>query len=311
MGDGQHVFWEEWGSPGGVDALYLHGGPGGGLGRSSYRNKFDLDRFRVVGLDQRGCGHSIPLAGDADHDLQANTTQRLIEDIETLRNHLGIERWLVNGVSWGSTLAIAYAQAHPGRVTGMVLMAVTTTSAAEVEWITETVGAVFPEEWDRFAEHAEAAGIGYRRGHGRVVDAYAQLFADPDAAVRDAASWAWARWEDVHVSLPTGVHPDPRWADSRFRVPFCTLTAHYWSHNGFCDPPLLDRMDAISQIPAILIHGRADISGPARTAWEAQRRWPASSLRIIEWEGHGGNAMVDEWEQALATMADEIQRRPL
>lgn len=305
--DGQQVYWEEWGNPTGIPAVYLHGGPGGGLGRSSYRSEFDLDRYRVIGLEQRGCGRSVPLAGEAAHDLRANTTQRLIEDMEALRLHLGIERWLLNGVSWGSTLAIAYAQAHPERVSGAVLMAVTTTSEAEVAWITETVGAIFPEEWDRFAAHAETAGIGFRRGHSRLVDAYAQLLTHPDAAVRDAASRAWARWEDVHISLPAGgVHPDPHWDDDSFRLPFATLTSHYWSHNGFCDPPLLQRMERISHIPAILIHGRADVSGPVRTAWEVHQRWTASTLRVIEDEGHGGFAMVGAWKQALATLADII-----
>ena len=251
-----------------------------------------------------------PLAGSPEHDLQANTTGRLIDDIEALRVHLGVDRWLVNGVSWGSTLGIAYAQAHPGRVSGIVLVAVTTTSAAEVEWITETVGAIFPEEWDRFAAHAENAGIGYERGHGQLVDAYARLLDDPNPSVRDAASRAWARWEDVHISLPAGgVRHNPRWEDGSYRVPFCTLTAHYWSHNGFFDPPLLDTMDGIGHIPAILIHGRADVSGPMRTAWNVHNAWPASSLRIIENEGHGGPAMVEEWKNALTEMAERAVTR--
>lgn len=309
VGAGQSVYWEEWGEPDGLPALYLHGGPGGGLGASNYRRKFDLARCRVIGFEQRGCGRSIPLAGSPEHDLRLNTTDRLIEDIEVLRVQLGIERWLLNGVSWGSTLAIAYAQSHPQRVSGIVLMAVTTTSAAEVEWTTETVGAIFPEEWDRFAAHAENAGIGYRRGRGRLVDAYARLLTDPDPVVRDAASHAWARWEDVHVSLPAGgVHPDPAWDADTFRVPFCTLTTHYWSNNGFCDPPLLDGMDRIGHIPAILIHGRADVSGPVRTAWEVHSRWPASSLRVIEDEGHGGNVMVDEWTNALSELMERVSR---
>lgn len=185
----------------------------------------------------------------------------------------------------------------------------TTTSAAEVEWITETVGAIFPEEWDCFARHAEQAGIGFRRGRSRLVDAYARLLGDPDPAVRDAASRAWARWEDVHVSLLAGgVHRDPRWDDADFRLQFVSLTTHYWSHNGFCDPPLLERMDRIGHVPAILIHGRADVSGPARTAWELHRRWPASSLRIIEHEGHGGTEMVVAWTSALADMEGRSRR---
>ncbi|MGC3993990.1 MAG: prolyl aminopeptidase [Propionicimonas sp.] len=309
VGGGQQLYWEESGTPDGLPALYLHGGPGGGLGTGGYRTKFDPQRFRVVGFDQRGCGRSVPLASDPAHDLAANTTPQLVADIEALRVHLGIDAWLVNGVSWGSTLAIAYAQAHPDRVLGVVLMAVTTTSAAEVEWITETVGAIFPEEWDRFAAHAEAAGIGYRRGEGRLVDAYARLLRDPDPTVRDAASWAWARWEDVHVSLGLPEpETNPRWADPEFRLPFVTLATHYWAHDGFVEPPLLDGMERIGHLPAVLIHGRADVSGPVRTAWEVHHRWPASELVIVPDEGHGGMEMVEAWSDALSRLADRMQR---
>jgi proline iminopeptidase len=168
VGDGNEIYWEEWGSPEGVPAVYLHGGPGGGLRTSRYRNRFDLTRIRVVGFDQRGCGRSTPHVSDPSVSLTDNTTAHLVRDIERLREHLGIEAWIVNGVSWGSTLALAYAQAHPDRVLGIVLFAVTTSSRREVDWITEGVGMVFPEAWDRFASHAENAGTGYRRGHGRL-----------------------------------------------------------------------------------------------------------------------------------------------
>ncbi|UFU06468.1 alpha/beta fold hydrolase [Ruania halotolerans] len=295
--DGQSVYWEESGNPHGVPALYLHGGPGGGLGSRGYVTKFDPERYRIIGLDQRGCGRSAPLAHEAAHDLEANTTPRLIADLDELREHLGIEAWVVNGVSWGSTLAIAYAQAHPGRVRGIVLFAVTTTSRAEVDWITEGVGMIFPEEWDRFAAHAEQAEATYRRREGRLVEAYARLLRDP--ITRDAASLAWARWEDVHVSVGTGgFRRDPRWEDEGFRHAFTVLASHYWAHDGFAEPPLLDRMDRIGHIPAVLIHGRRDISGPVRTAWELHRRWPASRLVIDEGDGHGGAGMVEEWVRA-------------
>lgn len=163
VGDGNQVYWEEWGSPGGTPAVYLHGGPGAGLGTSQYRDKFDLRRTRVVGFDQRGCGRSTPHVSDPSVSLARNTTPQLIRDIESLRRHLGVEAWVVNGVSWGSTLALAYAQAHPDRVLGIVLFAVTATSRREVDWVTEGVGAIFPEAWDQLASHAENAGIGYRR----------------------------------------------------------------------------------------------------------------------------------------------------
>lgn len=299
VGDGQAVYWEEWGVSDGVPALYLHGGPGGTVGASGYRHRFDLTRTRVVGFDQRGCGRSTPHASDLGVSLATNDTAHLIADIEALREHLGIESWIVNGASWGSTLALAYAQAHPHRVRGSVLFAVTTSSRAEVDWITEGVRAVFPEAWDRFAGHAEQAGIGYRRGHGRLVEAYARLMASPEQAVRDAASQEWALWEDTHVSIGAGGFcRDPRWDDARFRLAFSRLTAHYWSNDGFCAPPIFHRMKRLHGIPATLIHGRRDISSPAVTAWQLHRAWPGSDLVIDEGDGHGGSSMSERWRAA-------------
>lgn len=253
----------------------------------------------MIGLDQRGCGRSTPHASDPSTSLDANTTDRLVRDIEHLREHLGVEAWIVNGASWGCTLALAYAHAHPDRVTGIVLVAVTTTNRSEVDWISEGVGAVFPEAWDRLARHAEDAGVGYVRGRDRLVEAYARLMSSPDPAVRDAASWEWARWEDTHVSIGAGgLRRDPRWQDRRFRHAFVRLTTHYWSHDGFLDPPLLARPDLPVGIPAVLIHGRRDISGPVATAWQLHRRWPASQLVIDEDGGHGGGTMGEAWRAA-------------
>jgi proline iminopeptidase len=303
VGDGQSIYWEEWGAPDGAPALYLHGGPGGTLGASGYRRRFDLDRTRVVGFEQRGCGRSTPHAADSSTSLASNTTAHLIADIEALREHLGITAWILNAVSWGSTLALAYAQAHPERVRGIVLFAVTTTSRREVDWVTEGVGAIYPEAWDHFASFAENAGIGYQRGRGRLVEAYAQLLSDADPAERDAASREWALWEDTHVSIGAGgLHRDPRWADDAFRLAFARLVTHYWSHDGFCDPPLLERMDRLEGLPGILIHGRRDVSGPVITAWELHRRWPGSELIIDEGDGHGGDSMVQAWSRANVRM---------
>ncbi|KRE61710.1 alpha/beta fold hydrolase [Nostocoides sp. Soil756] len=299
VGEGQRIYWEEWGKADGVPAVYLHGGPGGGLATSRYRLRFDLTRTRVVGFEQRGCGRSTPHAADPGTSLAANTTAHLVADMERLREHLGIRRWIVNGVSWGSTLAVAYAQAHPERVAGVVLFAVTTTSRAEVDWITEGVGTVFPEAWDRLATYAEEAGVGYRRGNSRVVEAYRRLMESPDPGVRERASWEWARWEDTHVAIGAGrMVRDPRWEDERFRLAFVRLCTHYWAHDGFCDPPLLEGMDRLAGIPATLIHGRRDISSPAVTAWMLHRRWSSSTLVVDEGDGHGGASMGERWRAA-------------
>jgi proline iminopeptidase len=299
VGDGHSVYWEESGSGDGVPALYLHGGPGGTLGEVGYRRLFDPSRVRVVGMDQRGCGRSRPLVTSPGYDLASNTTSALIADIERLRAHLGIERWLVNGVSWGSTLALAYAQAHPDRVSGIVLCAVTTTDRFQVDWITQTVGGIFPEAWDRLATHAEQAGIGYHRGEGRLVEAYAQLMTDPDPAVRDQAGRAWVEWEDHHISIGTdGVQRDPNWEDDEFRNNFATLVTHYWAHDAFLDPPILDQMHRLADIPATLIHGRRDVSGPAVIPWRLHKSWPGSELIIIESDGHVGPDMIKAWREA-------------
>lgn len=308
--DGQSLYWEEWGSPDGLAALYLHGGPGGGLGRSGYRNRFDLGRYRVVGLDQRGCGRSVPLAGSPGHDLARNNTPRLIADIEAVREERGIDAWVVNGVSWGSTLALAYAQAHPERVLGIVLMAATTTRPAEVHWITEGVAALYPEAWDRLAAFVGNHDPGFRRAETPLIDALARLMGRDDPELRAATARAWGEWEDWHVSIGAGGYrPDERWADPSFAVPFLTLVAHYWSHHGFCEPPILERMDLIADVPGRIIHGRLDVSGPVGTAWLLHRRWPASTLKVIEDEGHGGPRMVDAWSRANADLADLVRRR--
>lgn len=307
-GDEHEVYWEESGSSAGIPAVYLHGGPGGTLRAGSYRTKLDPARFRIVGLDQRGCGRSRPHVTTPGYDLGQNTTAHLVADLELLREHLGVDRWLLNGVSWGSTLALAYAQAHPERVLGLVLMAVTTTSRAEVDWITETVGAVFPEAWDRFASHAEQSAIGYRRGHGRLVEAYAELLRSPVPEVRDAASRAWTEWEDHHVAIGAGgFQRDPRWDDPEYRHCFATLVTHYWAHDGFLDPPILDRTDPLSSIPGTLIHGRRDISGPVVTPWRLHRAWPGSELIVDEGEGHGGVSMVEAWADANSRHADALE----
>lgn len=307
VGDGHEIYWEESGNPDGIPALYLHGGPGGSLGTGGYRNKFDPARFRVIGLEQRGCGRSTPHPTTPDYRLDQNTTPHLLDDIERIREHLGVEQWLVNGASWGSTLALAYAQDHPERVLGIVVFAVTTTDRFQVDWLTETVGALYPEAWDRLATHAEQAGIGYRRGRGRLIEAYARLMTHEDPAVRDAASHAWVDWEDNHISIGEGgVQSGTQWDDDEFRQSLTILVTHYWARDGFLTPPILDRMDRLHGIPGTLIHGRRDVSATSVVAWQLHRAWPGSELVIEELEGHGGPAMVREWRSANSRHADRI-----
>jgi len=294
VGEGNQVFWEASGNPAGIPAIRLHGGPGSGLG-SGYRSDFDPSKFLIVGLHQRGCGRSVPLASDVGAQLDTNTTPHLIADIEAVREHLGVDRWLVTGVSWGTTLGLAYAQAHPERVTGLVLAAVVTTTASEVEWITEQMGRIFPREWDEFAAEAPATP------GQRIIDAYYARITDADPAVRASAARAWCRWEDVHMSLDPKSEPSARFQDAHFRLLFATLVIHYWANAGFVDA-LLAGVGRISHLPAVLIHGRLDVSSPLRTAWELHRAWPASRLVILEDEGHGGTSMGEEIRAAIAEL---------
>lgn len=297
--DGAALFWERSGIEGGRPALYLHGGPGSGLGRGGYRRRFDPSRYLIVGVDQRGCARSTPWAIDGLTELDRNNTATLIEDIEALREYLGIDRWLIHGVSWGSTLALAYALEHPDRVTELVLTAVTSGAREEIDWITEGVGAMFPEAWQRFSD---AAGP---REDERVVEAYARLLRDPDPAVRARAAQAWDEWESTHVSLDPNWTPGPVFDDARERENFATLVTHYWANDCFLvgEARIRDRVGQLAGIPGVLIHGRHDISGPAITAWLLHRSWPGSELHIVETEGHGGEQEMELTATAIDKFA--------
>ncbi|MEU8461699.1 prolyl aminopeptidase [Streptomyces sp. NPDC029003] len=282
VGDGNRVYWETCGNPEGKPALVLHGGPGSGAG-PSWRRLFDPTAYRIVLFDQRGCGRSTPDAADPRTSLATNTTPHLIADIELLRRHLGIDKWLVTGGSWGVTLALAYAVRHPGRVSELVLFSVTHTTRREVDWVTRDMGRVFPGEWARFRD---AVPEGER--DGSLVEAYARMLADPDPAVRERAAREWCRWEDVHVATHAGHTPDPRFEDPHFRMRFARLVTHYWRHAGFLeDGALLSGAGKLTGIPGVLVHGRLDISSPPDVAWRLAQVWPDAELVLIGDEGHG------------------------
>lgn len=295
--DGAELYWESSGNPSGRPALYLHGGPGSGLRGGGYRDRFDPERYHIIGLDQRGCGKSVPWAIDDLDGLERNNTQSLIADIEALREHLGVRSWLLYGVSWGSTLALAYALAHPQRVTEIVLLAVTTGGRAEIDWITAGVGTIFPEAWARFAE-----GVGPGE---RVVEHYARLMRHPERQVRSAAADRWDEWESTHVSLAPAWQPGPLHEDARMRQNFALLVTHYWANDCFLTggEEILPRAGQLAGIPGVLIHGRRDISGPAITPWRLHNAWPGSRLEIVEGEGHGGQIELELATQAIASFA--------
>ena len=299
-GDGHRVYWECCGNPNGKPVLYVHGGPGAGCTPGA-RRFFDPELHGAVLFDQRGCGRSTPLASDAHAALSANTTQHLIRDMEQLREMLHIDRWTVFGGSWGTTLALAYAQAFPRRVEALVLMLVTTTSRAEVHWITEGIGMLFPREWERFANAIP------ERLRGRpLVDAYSELLFDDDPAVRELAAREWCAWEDTHVSLAPDHRPNPRFDDPAFRLGFARLVTHYWKNAAFLeDEQLIRNAGVLNGIPGEMIHGRYDVSSPLQTAWRISKAWTSSTLRVIDDAGHGGGSIAQTAVEALQRLAGD------
>ncbi len=282
VGAGHQIYWETCGNPSGKPAVVLHGGPGSGCS-AGMRRLFDPAAYRIVLFDQRNCGRSTPHASEPDVDLSTNTTAHLVGDCERIREHLGIDRWLVWGGSWGTTLGLAYAEAHPDRVTELILVSVVTTTRREVEWITRAMGRVFPEEWERFRD-----GVPEEDRHGDLSLAYSRLLESTDADVRDRAAKAWCAWEDTHVATAPGYEPWLRYEDPRFRLCFARLVTRYWSNAAFLeDGQLIRDAHRLAGIPGVLINGRLDISGPTDIGWELARAWADAELVIVGDAGHG------------------------
>lgn len=281
VGDGHQIYWESCGNPDGKPALVLHGGPGSGCSPSA-RRYFDPEIYRIVLLDQRNCGRSTPHASTPQVDLSTNTTAHLIADIEQLRSLLGIERWLVLGGSWGSTLALAYAQQHPCRVTEMVLYSIATTTAWEIDWITNGVGVFFPEPWSRFRD-----GVAPADRDGSLVDAYHRLLMDPDPSVHEKAARDWCDWEMAIVAVHPSHKPHARYEQAAFRLSFARLVTHYWRHKAWLDDGMLVQgATRLAAIPGVLIHGRLDICNPLVTPWRLSECWPGSELVLVGEAGH-------------------------
>src|SRR5579864_7481020 len=275
------IYFEESGNRGGKPVIFLHGGPGGGT-EGRMRRFFDPKRYRIVLFDQRGCGKSRPHASLVD-----NTTWHLVEDIERLREHLGIERWLVFGSSWGVTLGLAYAQRHPARVTQMVLAAVTMTRPIDIHWLYHTTGRFFPEAWQRFRN-----GVPERDRNGDLVSAYYRLLHEqPDLEKREQAARDWCAWEDAVVSLEDDWTPNPRYEDPAFRMTFARIVTHYFHHAAWLeDDQLLRDAHRLIGIPGVLIHGKMDIGGPPDVPWHLAAAWPDAELQLVR-AGHSGAEM--------------------
>lgn len=278
-GDGHQIYWELCGNPAGKPAVFVHGGPGSGCS-AEQRRLFDPQRYCVLLFDQRGCGRSRPHAS-----LDNNTTWHLVADMESLREHLGFERWLVFGGSWGSTLALAYAQTHTARVSELVLRGIFTLRRAELLWYyQEGASWLFPDLWAEFVAPIPAAE------RGDLMAAYRKRLVGDDAAAQLAAARAWSLWEGQTVSLL----PDPAGKDKHgedhFALAFSRIENHYFVHQGWMDEGQLIR-DAgrLAGIPGVIVQGRYDMATPAKTAWDLHQAWPEAAFHLIPDAGHAFN----------------------
>jgi proline iminopeptidase len=295
--DGTHTLRvEECGNPDGLPVIFLHGGPGAGLA-PYHRRFFDPARYRIVLFDQRGAGQSTPFA-----DLTDNTTWHLVADIETIREQLGIERWVVFGGSWGSTLGLAYAQTHPQHVLGLVLRGIFLCRPEEIRWFYEEGGAswILPEKWQRYA-----AAIPENE-RGDMMEAYWRRLTDDDEAVRVAAAVAWGAWEGGALTLAESPDTEASFAAPSVAVSLARIEAHYFRHGAWLEHgQLLRDIDKIRHIPATIIHGRYDIICPVKNACDLAAAWPEAELDIVL-AGHAASepAIVDQLVQATDRLAD-------
>jgi proline iminopeptidase len=295
VGDCHRMYWETCGNPRGKTAVVLHGGPGSGC-TPWHRRLFDPSAYRVVLFDQRNCGRSTPHASAPEVDLASNNTANLIPDIERLREHLRIERWLVIGGSWGSTLALAYAERFPNRVTEIILFGVTTGRRKEFDWsFRGGLAELFPEQWESLRDAVPAAVR-----DGDIIAAYGRLLHDPDPVIRDQAALARCTWESVTPAWPPAEGLSPRFRDPAFRMAFARIVTHYVQHYAWLeDGVLLRDARAIADIPGIMVNGRFDSQAPIGWAYDLKRVWPRAKLVIVDNAGHDASS---------ASIAEELIR---
>lgn len=285
VGDGHSLYWETCGDAEGKPALVLHGGPGSGC-TPWHRRLFDPDRYRIILYDQRNCGRSTPHASGPDVDLTANTTQHLVADIERLRDHLAVERWLLLGGSWGSTLALAYAEAHPDRVAELILFGVTAGLRREFDWVFRGGLSVrFPEQWRRLRD----AMLPESDRNGDVVEAAHRLLFDADPVVRERAAYEWCLWESAIPEWPPSTTLHPRFRDPAYALGFARIVTHYVRHNAWLDDgALLHGIAALAGTRTILIDGRHDPQTTA-TAEDLTRLLPLSEHVIVDDASHAAS----------------------
>ncbi len=276
VGDGQQVYWEECGNPDGKPAVFVHGGPGGGI-IPDYRRYFDPARYRVVLFDQRGCGRSLPHASEPEADLSANTTWHLVSDMEKLREDRGIEAWQVFGGSWGSALGLAYAEAHPERVTELVLRGVFTLRRSELDWYYNGgAGHLAPEWWAKFCEPLPKDFDGDR------IAAFHELLFDPDPAVHLSAGVAWSTWEAATSSLEFSQAHVDEFSDPAFALAFARIENHYFYNAGWMrEGQILAEVGRIRHLPCVIVQGRFDLPCPVTTAHALHEVWPEAEYHVV------------------------------
>ncbi len=277
VSDIHDLYWEESGNPNGKPVVFLHGGPGGGTD-AKQRRFFDPKRYRIVLYDQRGCGKSTPHAS-----LEENTTWHLVSDIEALREHLGIERWQVFGGSWGSTLALAYAERHPSRVTEIVLRGIFLLRQSEIDWFYQFgAHALFADAWDDYLAPIPESE------RGNMLEAYYKRLTSDDEKTRLEAARAWSIWEGRTSCLLANEELIQRSSGDDFALAFARIECHYFKHRGFFGPEaeLLDGVSRLRHIPCVIVQGRYDVVCPMESAWALFRAWPEADLRIVADAGH-------------------------
>ena len=297
VGDGHVMYWEQSGNPDGPPVLFLHGGPGAGT-TPTHRRFFDPQHYRIILFDQRGAGKSTPHAS-----IEANTTQHLIADIERLRTTLEIDRWLVFGGSWGSTLALAYAQAHGERCRGLVLRGIFLCGNEEVDWFLYGMGRFFPEAWRKFAEGVPDSE------RGDLLAAYQQRLEHSDPEVSITAARGWAAYEATCSTLRPNGDAVAAMGEGTGALALARLEAHYLAHNAFLEEGvLLANIDLVRYLPCVIVQGRYDMVCPPTTADRLAKAWPEARLEVIADAGH--SALEPGIRAALLTATEMMKQAP-
>ena len=292
------IFWEESGNPNGLPVVALHGGPGGGSS-PEMRRFFDPERYRIFLFDQRGCGRSTPHS-----DLRENTTWDLVDDIEALREQVGVNQWLVFGGSWGSTLALAYAVTHPERTLGLVLRGIFLVSKPEIQWFYQSgASRLFPDAYDRYVAPIP------EDERDDLLMAFHRRLTGSDKQARIEAARAWSRWEGETLSIKGPVTTPPRFNEDDFVDAFARIECHYFVNRGFFarDNWLLEQCaEKLKEIPGVIVHGRYDVVTPLSTAWALTKAWPKAELHVVPDAGHSSMepGIVDKLVQATDYFAE-------